>query len=72
VTLAGILNRAGAFAASSNAELTTIYGNYNSGNYAADFTDITVGFCGPYMGFSVATGWDYCTGVGVVKGYTGK
>jgi subtilase family serine protease len=69
VTLAGILNRAGAFAASSSAELTTIYTNKA---VTTDFTDITVGYCGPYMGFSVKTGWDYCTGVGVVKGYTGK
>lgn len=69
VTLAGIINHAGAFAASSNAELTTIYANKA---VTTDFTDITAGFCGPYMGFSTATGWDYCTGVGVPKSYTGK
>jgi subtilase family serine protease len=69
VMLTGILNRAGAFAASSSAELTTIYTNKA---VTADFTDVATGYCGPYMGFSAATGWDYCTGVGTVKGYTGK
>ncbi|HUA16090.1 MAG TPA: hypothetical protein VMG31_12400 [Verrucomicrobiae bacterium] len=68
-SLAGIVNRAGAFAASSNAELTTIYTNKA---VTADFTDITSGYCGPYAGFSGATGWDYCTGVGADKGYAGK
>jgi kumamolisin len=68
-SLAGIVNRAGAFAASSNAELTTIYAN--KGN-SADITDVTAGFCGFYMGFSTVSGWDFCTGVGVVKGYAGK
>jgi len=68
-SLAGIVNRAGAFAASSNAELTTIYANKA---VATDITDITNGFCGFYMGFTVGAGWDFCTGVGVDKGYTGK
>jgi subtilase family serine protease len=67
VALAGIVNSANSFAASSSAELTTIYKNMAT---AADFTDITSGFCGPYMGFSAATGYDFCTGVGVVKGIT--
>jgi len=68
-SLAGIINRAGAFAASSSAELTTIYTNKA---VTTDFTDITNGFCGPYMGFTAGTGYDLCTGVGVTKGYTGK
>jgi subtilase family serine protease len=67
--LAGIINKAGSFAASSNAELTTQYSNKNN---AADFTDITVGFCGPYMGYSVMTLYDWCTGNGVPNGYAGK
>jgi subtilase family serine protease len=67
--LAGIINRAGHFAASTNAELTTIYANKA---VTADFGDITSGYCGPYMGFSAVTGWDYCTGVGRVVGYAGK
>ncbi|HEV2348727.1 MAG TPA: hypothetical protein VG028_02670 [Terriglobia bacterium] len=68
-SLAGIVNRAGGFAASSNAELTTIYNNRLT---TSDFTDVAAGFCGFYMGFSAVTGWDYCTGVGVDKGYVGK
>lgn len=68
-SLAGIVNRAGTFAASSNAELTKIYANKA---VTADFTDITTGWCGAYMGFTVAAGWDFCTGVGVTNGYSGK
>jgi subtilase family serine protease len=68
-SLAGIINTAGSFAASSNAELTTIYTNMSSGR---DFTDITSAYCGPYMGFTAGTGWDFCTGVGADKGYAGK
>ena len=68
-SLAGIVNSAGSFAPSTQAELTTIYHNKS---VTTDFTDITAGYCGFYMGFSAVAGWDDCTGVGVVKGYTGK
>ena len=67
--LAGIVNRAGSFATSSNAELTTIYGNMTS---TADFKNTTWGMCGPYMGYTAKAGWDFCTGIGSPKGYTGK
>jgi len=67
--LAGIINYAGSFNTSSTAELTEIYANQS---LAADFRDITVGFCGPYGGYSGTTGWDFCTGVGVVNGKAGK
>ncbi|HMD86702.1 MAG TPA: S53 family peptidase [Terriglobia bacterium] len=67
--LAGIVNNAGGFAASTNAELTTIYKNKA---VTADITDITTGFCGFYMGFSAVAGWDPCTGVGVPHTYAGK
>lgn len=67
--LAGILNLAGSFYSSSNAELTAIY---NKLSVAADFTDITAGYCGPYAGYSAATGWDFCTGIGSNKGTVGK
>jgi subtilase family serine protease len=66
-TLAGIVNAAGHFATSTNAELTTVYENM-----AKDFTDITWGMCGLSMGDSAVKGWDFCTGVGSPKGYTGK
>ena len=75
-SLAGIINNAntkGKFAASTSAELTTIYGDMSkSSTYAADFTDIIYAFCGPYMGFTAGTGWDFCSGVGAVNGYAGK
>ena len=68
-SLAGIINSAGSFYASSNAELAAIYGNRS---VAADFRDITTGYCGPYAGYSGAVGWDLCTGVGVARGKVGK
>jgi kumamolisin len=68
-SLAGIINLAGGFAASTNAELTTIYGNMA---VLTDFKDITSSFCGPFGGFSAIKGWDFCTGVGVNKGKIGK
>jgi kumamolisin len=66
---AGIVNKAGGFAASSNAELTKIYTNKA---VATDFNDIKLGDCGPYAGYLAVTGWDPCTGVGSDHGYTGK
>lgn len=67
--LAGILNWAGSFYTSSNAQLTAIYSKLG---VAADFNDIATGFCGPYGGYTSTTGWDFCTGVGVNKGKAGK
>jgi len=67
--LAGIVNGAGGFAASSHAELTKIYANKA---VAADFSDTVLGYCGPYAGYSAVAGWDPCTGVGSDKGYIGK
>jgi subtilase family serine protease len=64
--LAGIINSAGTFHASSNAENTEIYSNRA---VTSDFTDITSGSCGAH---SAAPGYDLCTGVGVVKGFHGK
>ncbi len=63
--LAGIINKASGFAASSQAQLGTIYAA------TTGFRDIKSGFCGFYMGFSGMVGWDFCTGVGVVDGYAG-
>ena len=71
--MAGIVNNAatlsGKFAASSNAELTTMYANKA---VTTDFTDLTVGYCGPYSGYLLKAGWDFCTGIGQPYGYTGK
>jgi subtilase family serine protease len=68
-SLAGIINSAGSFHASTIDELTTIYGNIA---ITTDFRDITTGYCGPYAGYSGVKGWDFCTGAGVVKGKVGK
>ncbi len=64
--LAGIINDAGGFKTSSNAENTLIYSNLG---FPAYFTDITSGSCGTH---SAAAGWDFCTGVGVDQGLVGK
>ena len=63
--LAGIINSAGAFAASTQAEGTAIYGR-------TGVTRITSGHCGPYNGYAAAALYDYCTGVGDAKGFKGK
>ena len=67
--LAGILNLAGSFYTSSNAELTAIYSKLG---VAANFSDIASGYCGPYAGYTAGAGWDFCTGVGSNKGMVGK
>lgn len=65
-SLAGIINNAGQFKASSNAENTLMYSNMGFTNY---FTDVTSGSCGTH---SATTGWDFCTGIGVDHGLVGK
>jgi subtilase family serine protease len=65
-SLAGIVNSAGNFKTSSNAENTLIYSNLGFPSY---FTDVTSGSCGTH---SATTGWDFCTGVGVDHGLVGK
>ena len=65
--------RESSFAASSAAELTTIYNAYNNATtYAADYHDITTGFCSFYDGNLAVVKWDLCTGVGSPKTYVGK
>jgi subtilase family serine protease len=66
---AGIVNSAGNFASSSQAELATIYGNLG---VTSDFNDITLGACYFYNGFLAAKGYDLCTGIGTPNGKTGK
>jgi subtilase family serine protease len=65
--LAGVFNVAGAFSASTDALLTKLYKNGGFG-----FNDITVGTCGPYIGYFTAPGWDFCSGLGSPDGYSGK
>jgi kumamolisin len=64
--LAGIINAAGRFYASSQAEGTEIY------NHTGDFTEITDGNCGPYNGYEAKAPYNFCAGVGSDKGYKGK
>jgi kumamolisin len=66
---AGIVNSAGNFYSSTQAELTTVYANLNN---ASDFTDIVQGSCGPNQGYLALGGWDFCTGVGSAVAKAGK
>jgi subtilase family serine protease len=67
-TLAGVVNAAGSFSASSNAELSMLYADKKT-----DFNDIHLRFVRPlYMGFFATKGWDFCSGLGSPKSYKGK
>jgi kumamolisin len=66
--LAGIVNSAGHFKASSEAELTMIYNNLGT----THFRDIMKGTCYFYNGYLAAKGWDFCSGVGSVNGKGGE
>ena len=63
-TFAGIVNAAGNFAASSTAELNTLYGDPDGA-----FNNIKTGSCGPYAGYSASNNWGFCTGLGSPDGY---
>jgi hypothetical protein len=72
---AGILNVAeggtsgSGWASSSNNELNYMYGFRTN---ASAYNDITVGYCGFYMGTPTLTHWDFCTGIGSNNTYVGK
>jgi kumamolisin len=67
--LAGIVNAAGSFLASSAAENKLLYtGLFRD----RDFHDITYGDCGLNMSDFAWNGFDLCTGVGAPKGLKGK
>ncbi len=58
-TFAGMVNQAGSFLASSNAELSRLYANANY------YRDVATGWCGYYGGTNAGAGWDSCTGLGI-------
>ena len=66
-SLAGIVNAAGSFAASSQAENQVLYKEKES-----DFNDITYGNCGLSMSNFARINYDLCTGVGSPRGLNGK
>jgi kumamolisin len=66
-TWAGIVNAAGSFSPSTNAELTKLY---REGEFG--FNDITLGSCGLYLGYFASPGWDFCAGLGSPRSYFGK
>ena len=61
--LAGIVNSAGEFAASSVAELTKLYGDSLSVEHRGT-TDVWYGSCNFYSSSFAQPGWDQCTGLG--------
>jgi hypothetical protein len=68
--MAGVVNAAGTFAASTNAELTEAYKDYATAKkYKADWTDVTRGNAGQYQ---CKKGWEYCTGIGSPLTFKGK
>ncbi len=68
--LAGIINNAGKFHSSSQAENAEIYRNFLFGGN--DFRDILYGNCGVNISNFATPGWDFCTGVGSSVGLGGK
>ena len=68
-SLAGIVNSAGGFRKSSQAENTEIYNNVFD---PFAFNDIQLGTCGLNIGSFAVSGWDFCTGLGSDRGYFGK
>jgi kumamolisin len=72
-SLAGIVNLAGHFASSTDAELDSLiynaYDNDTGTNYTSDFRDIVSGSAGSN---SAGRGWDFVTGVGSNLGLNGK
>jgi subtilase family serine protease len=60
--LAGIINNAGKFAGSSQAENAIIYRHIFEDR--DDFRDIVFGNCGINIGNFATPGWDFCTGIG--------
>ncbi len=67
--MAGILNSAGSFAASTLDELNNFYHGYSNHQ---NWTDITIYVCGNDGEYSARHGYDRCAGVGVPRGYGGK
>ena len=68
--LAGIINNAGKFASSSQAENAIIYRHVFFDR--DDYRDIAFGTCGVNVSNFATLGWDFCTGVGSSVGLNGK
>jgi len=63
---AGIVNAAGSIYGSSNAELFELY-NYDDATHA-----VINGSCGPYDQYVTNGRYNFCTGLGSPRGYSGK
>lgn len=67
--IAGIINNAGKFAASTPAELTVAYA---AAGHPAKWTYITSGTCPNDPSGQAMSGYDFCTGIGTPLGRKGK
>jgi subtilase family serine protease len=67
-SVAGIVNAAGHFEASSAAENALLYKDVGT----SVLRDVTYGDCGLYIGDFAVPGWDFCTGVGTPLTHSGK
>ena len=65
--MAGLTNAQATFRANTAAELTALY-NAKKASATADFATTTIGYCGPYAAYVPNAKWNYCLGVGTVKG----
>lgn len=68
-SLSGIINSAGSFRASSQAENTELYKQIDN---PSTTRDILYGSCGLNIGNFAGLGWDFCTGIGSDIGLRGK
>jgi kumamolisin len=68
--LAGIINNSGKFLPSSQAENTEIYRHLSTDRSL--FFDVVFGNCGLNIGDFAGPGWDFCSGVGGVRGLGGE
>jgi hypothetical protein len=66
---AALVNSAGSFRASTEAELLELYKDLGK---AAAFTDIKIGFCQNNTVGHATIGFDLCTGIGAPLGLPGK
>jgi subtilase family serine protease len=65
--IAAITNAAGTFRKSSAAELKALY-DMKKAHPTGAFATSTIGYCGPYAAYVPTTEWNFCLGVGTVKG----
>lgn len=64
--VAGITNARGAFRLNSTVELASLYGAKKIN--PSLFATTTAGFCGPYAAYVPDANWNFCLGLGTIRG----